>query len=314
MKSIMLVLLLLWSNVVLANDVAPKKVTLGIYMMGITKLDFVKKTYKVSAYVWWLHQISNYKPENSVEIINAEHYDYDKPVTDKVGDYIRVQTHIHGTIDNDWDLSNYPFDRQTIHIKFEDSLFDETGLRFEPDLANSGVHPGLKIDGWQVSNFKMSLNAHRYHTNFGNPATQESSFSQVDVSLDLKREGWSIFISSFIGFFVGFLLTIGGYFISIENLIARNNLLIGSIFSTIGNKYYLENNVANSTTFSLTDAVEDSTFGIIVLFLVINLICHKLHGSGQVQRAHQFNQMGLYASLVGFSFPVGTRLLIAVFS
>lgn len=320
MKVIYLCFLLIWTNLawssegVSKGEEVPQKVTLGIYLMSISKLDFVKKTYKLSSYVWWLHKDPTYKPENSVEITNAEQYTYDKPVTDKVGDQTRTQAHIHGTMENDWQLSNYPFDRQTLHFKFEDSLFDASRLQFDVDTKNSGIHPHVKIDGWQVSDFRLSLNGNTYDTNFGDPGAKRATFSQVDVALDIKREGWSLFISSYLGFFLGFLLAIGGYFISVENLIARNNLLLGSIFSTMGNKYYLENSVTKATTFSLTDAVEDSTFIVVFLFLGMNIFCNRLVTQGRGEMAQRINKIGQYGSVIGFFIVVGTRLLIAIFS
>ena len=62
---------------------------------------------------------------------------------------------VQGTFRYNWDMTQYPFDRQHVVIPMDEARYGAARLIFEPDLAESFVTPDLRerLDEWRVSDW-----------------------------------------------------------------------------------------------------------------------------------------------------------------
>jgi hypothetical protein len=93
-------------------------------------------------------------------------------------------------IKKEWDISHFPFDKQTIEINIEDYDKDNTKLVFLPDTAESKLDPEIRLSGWNITDFGIKVNDHVYQTNYGDPELTPgdySTYSRTIVYLTIER-------------------------------------------------------------------------------------------------------------------------------
>ncbi len=99
---------------------------------------------------------------------------------------------------HDWDLSNFPFDRQALQIDLR--LADSSAIAYRPDKLESGYGEDIAPDGWRVTDFEIEDRAVEYATTFGDPeASGGTSQDHVLVTLQVERENATGFFKMIAG-------------------------------------------------------------------------------------------------------------------
>ncbi len=239
-------------------------VTMGVLPLSLHTFDYFKNSFKTSFYVWWLYDDAAYKPQNSVEITNSYEFNVKFGGTDKVDGKIRTQARYFATVQQHWNITNFPFDLQTIVIPIEDSEQEIANLKFSPDRINSTLPRDFTIPGWEILNFHVEEAPFHYNTNFGDPSVKETTYSRLAIVFDIKRLGLRLFFNYFIGFFVAFVVCLLTFFVDRHNLNAKYSLCMAAVFASVGNKYVLDSFLPFTTTFTLSDAIQVATFTYII--------------------------------------------------
>ena len=68
-----------------------------------------------------------------------------------------------------WDVSRYPFDTQTLSIRIEDMAQSAQSLRFDPDEVSSGISDQAFPNGWRLLTNFIRSEENYYPTTFGEP-------------------------------------------------------------------------------------------------------------------------------------------------
>lgn len=249
----------------------------GIYLKSLGKFDYSKKTYFVNFYIWWLLDDPTYFPEKTVEITNAEEYKILWSERDTIRAKTRVLARYIGTISHDWNMRYFPFDRQKLRISFEDNLLDIKKVNFSPIPQNSKISPDVSLKGWNLETFDFVHEDHLYDTNFGDLDTPESVYSRLNIILELKREGWSIFFVYYIGYILAAFLSFLTYFIPKRYFDITNTISLGAIFAGIGNKYQLSETLSDPVGLSLSGIFTLCTFILIVLTIINTVLTHLVY-------------------------------------
>jgi hypothetical protein len=188
----------------------------------------------------------------------------------------------------------------------EDFSHEESEVIFLPDTENTYIDDNLSVEGWVVKGFSLSVAPHFYKTNFGDPAERESNYSQLIFKINIKPEGWRLYFDTFLGFFVGFFLSCLAYLVHISNIGARVSLMLASIFSIIGNKYVMAQNIPLRSSFGLVDIIQLCSF-LMVTFTTLSIIyCHTLETNKKRKQAYKVNK------IVGVSLSFSYILIIGI--
>ena len=92
-----------------------------------------------------------------MEFVNAKQVDIrlDLAAERSEGSWSRQK--VRATVLHDWDLSNFPFDRQALQVDLR--IADSGALAYRPDEAESGYGEDVAPDGWRVTDFEIEEHA-----------------------------------------------------------------------------------------------------------------------------------------------------------
>ncbi len=251
--------------------------TFGVYITSIYAINFHEKTFDVSFWAWWLASDPEYKPYKTVEVSNARKVAVKHSFSEMLGKKKRSEASFTATVNQDWDVRHFPFDKQRLRIVLEDANLPTDSLVFYPDHKNSRLDPAVEFEGWQIMNFQIVSGESQNETNFGDPdADSITRYSNISVLIDLKRHGWRLFFNLFVGIFIAGFLSIIMYFVGLNEIEARIGLILASIFAMVGNKYILDSFLPVTSEVTLSDKLQGITFGMIIIATISNTLTKGL--------------------------------------
>ena len=268
-------------------DDAPETVKVGLFITNLFDVDFARQDVEAQFWVWFNHTNADFDPAKDVELVNArsvETMNASRSDTAATGYWDQVK--YSAVLNESWNVSNYPFDRQKIKIILESTQADARKLRFEPDIEGTKLRRDLKLAGWKIEGMTISAANEFYETAYGDPTMSSvgpSIYPRVTVEIDVKRNGWRLLLSTFIGFglaiaLAGIVLTSSAFRHSSEVIDIGAQLAVGTgaLFSTIGSGYILQSGLPPTTEFSLADAFQLTAFTVTFLTMLMIFIVHVL--------------------------------------
>lgn len=284
MKRIFLSLILLPSLLFAPNAQAqPDTAKVGIFVLSLYSFDFADKSFTSDFWLWVNHTNDSLDFENSIEITNAKSTEFSMYLDEMKGGIHWVTEKCHAVLRDEWDISNYPFDKQVLSIEIEEGDKDTSELIYMADVENSKIDPNVKLHDWQITGFKVTNTNKTYNTTYGDPELADVSvYSMVKADIELQRiHVWTIFFKLFTGVFVGFLISIFVFFIKPTHVDPRFGLCVGGLFAAVGNKYVVESMVSSSSTGTLIDTIHNLTFVAILFVIVVSIISLYVYEKGE---------------------------------
>src|SRR5687767_9972032 len=258
------------------ETVTPDTVKLGIFFTSVYDLNLAEKSFTADFWIWYNYTNDSLNPLESVEIANAKEYEFTAPDVEKVGN-INWATHkCKATIKKEWNLKNFPFDKQELHVEIEDAIYDVEELIFIADVKNSKYDKNIKLDEWQIKSFKVDSTKRGYETTYGNPELEgKSTYPGVVASFVLERDGIGLFFKLFIGIYVAYLISLSVFFMGPENP-ERFGMIVGALFAGVANKYIVESLMPQTIMLTLPDKIHNLTFIYIMFHLAITVVAYRL--------------------------------------
>lgn len=176
-----------------AVDKGPSVVKVGALINDIQQLDLQSHSYNVDMYIWFKWDEPEINPARSFEFLNAFEfwghiltYETSKPEVLPDGTLYQVIRN-QGKFNTKLPLERYPFDTQHLRVELEDSTATEDGIVFEPDTDPIALSRDLTIPGWDVGDPTLSVISNQYESNFGDPRTDDVTYSRAIIDLPLAR-------------------------------------------------------------------------------------------------------------------------------
>lgn len=172
-------------------------VHVGAYLNDVQTIDLKQHSYAVDLYIWFRWHSPDYPdfdPASSFEFTNANESwghvreaNWEAPRT--LADGWRYQVvHAQGKFSRKFLLYNYPFDRQTIEVAFEDSVLDSKLLTYVADPEGFTTNPTMVLPGYRSAAPELAIADRQYPTRFGDPDRSEpESYSRVTLRLPIQR-------------------------------------------------------------------------------------------------------------------------------
>lgn len=183
----------------------PDEVKLGIYVTGLSGFNLGTGTFNVDFWLWSLTRSGTIAPLDTIDIVNSVARQSELAANQRFGDLNWSQQRLRVTARTEFLTHDFPFDRQKIHIVFEDSLSTTKTMIYAADRQNSGFSPNLTVPGWTVRGWDVTIDDHVYTTTFGHPEHKDSTpASRLTFSLDIQRHGWADLLELALGAFVAF--------------------------------------------------------------------------------------------------------------
>jgi len=290
----------------------PDTVKVGAYVMSVHDINFHDKEYTARFWLWFLYKNKEFDFVKQLDITNAKSIDEPQLLEDSIGHELWSMLKMKCTMKENWNVLDFPFDRQHLKIHIENSLFDRNNLVFKPDRKGSKFDPDETLAGWKIKNFRVNVDEKLYETGFGDyrPGKDHQVFSAFNIEMDIERNAWGLFLKIFIGMYVSFLIAMVGFAPNPWDVEPRFGLPVGGLFAAVGNKYIIDSILPESTAFTLVDTLHSMTFFAIFAILVVSAICLKLHDQEKKEQCLRVNKIG--SRLVGIVYVAANIILVVV--
>lgn len=305
-------LALLHPNVVTAKDSLAKKpvpVTVGIYLTDIYDVDIKKGTYTADFYIWFLWS-GKVNPRN-FEIVNGHLvFKHEESVFRSASvEYVsfRCRAVLHAT----FDLSDYPWDRQTFTIRIEDEDLDASKLVYLADVDNSKVSADLNIGKRTLGTRRIAAAEYVYPTTFGNPTRSpetETTYSRITLELPADHKGARIFIKTFLALFISVAIAFLTFIIRPCDLPPRFSMGISGIFGAVASLIVISNVIDDSPYLTLAEKIHYAGMIFIFLSVLESSISLKLYHAGKDSAWRVMDVISMY--LFPLSFLLAVILVI----
>lgn len=259
----------------------PISVKTGLFITQLYDFDMAKRSFTATFWAWFLHNDEKYNPTQTVEITNAKTATAKFAGLDASKGVNWQQAKYNATIQEAWDTTHFPFDRQELSIILEDAQSDVSAVKLVADAANSKIDSSVEVPGWTIEGLRVRDVDVTYNTSYGDPTLQgTSAYSRVVATITMKRHGLRLLLSTFIGFGVAFLLSMLTFPLSFEAMGgSRIGLCAAAVFAAIGNKYVVDNMLPPASTFTLADGIQATSFAAIFLAAFTVVVMQSLHKS-----------------------------------
>jgi len=266
---------------------APTEVRLGVVLTSIHDIEPRDGSFAVSGYAWFVDPSGTFDPLREVEIIarSAEIQPLAEADLPDGAHYTAIS--FSATIDHEFDVRRYPFDRQSLVFIIESERSTETYL-FTPDSKDSTLHPSVRAPGWRILDISLKSSVQAYDTGFGYKEG-DSEFSQIIAKVNIERKISPFLFEKFTGFFVAFAITALVIFVPVDELGTRIGMTTGSVFAAVFNRYRLEDATGFDAVFGTVDQVTMLTFGAIIAILVLSIYAHRMFRDGRDDAATRIN-------------------------
>lgn len=268
-------------------------VKIGIYITSIHDIDFKQKEFTINFWLWMKYRNRDFNFYDNLEVPQAKNVTKSFVTTDTSGEEVYMQMKLQCVMKDSWRISNFPFDRQTMRISFENSQYDSRSLVFVPDTVGKHFDPRFTLRGWKIDSCIVSSGVRMYETAFGDEslAVPHTEYSAFRVRLSIKRDAGGLFWKMFLGMYIAFLIAYTCFYIHYDGMDSRFGLSVGSLFAVVGNKYIIDSTLPESTSFTLVDTLHGLTLFSIFIVIAATAYSLKLVKSGHPKKAFKFDMI-----------------------
>lgn len=293
---------------------------IGIFYESIYDVDLANYSYGTNFWMWSVVQgdvnedgviddkdsLASIDRISLIEISNAKDYTYSHQSTQR--SIVNGQTlwwasqFCKASIYQKWSLNNYPFDKQKLVLKFENSSYDTSQAIMLNEQDSLTFKRDINLLGWNIIGSHIHSRTVEYKTDFGDPNGKgTSAYSRVVFAIDIERlEAVKFFIKLCLGVFVAFLVALIVFGIGPSGMDSRFGLGIGALFAVAANKYVVDANIPQNATNCLVDKVHEMTLVYILFILVANIISLRLHEGEKSWTRKRFDKLSFITLLLSY--------------
>jgi len=278
----------------------PDTVKTGIYVTSVHNIDFKDMEYTIDFWLWLKYKNKDFDFVQNLEIPQAKSVSKSFSTIDTSNGRVYLLMKIQCVMKDSWRISNFPFDKQTLRLSFENSQYDSRSLVFVPDNGGKHFDPRFTLRGWNIDSFIVSTNIKQYETAFGDESQPKphTEYSAYRVRMSLSRDASSLFWKMFLGMYVAFLISYICFYIHADSIDSRFGLSVGSLFAAIGNKYIIDSSLPESSTFTLVDTLHGLTLFFIFLVVTSSAWSLLLVKRNKLREAKRFDVIAAQVVLV----------------
>lgn len=280
----------------------PQKVVIGAYVNKLQDISFRDSRYVVDFYIWFRWkpegELKDYKPLESMELINGRIDSRTSVVEKKIGDVNYASARIAATISKNWELSSFPFDRHRLEVHVEDSQFVASQLQYEPDMANSRLGDELGVPGWALSDFRPEVTNKIYKTNYGDvslPTDSRSDYSRFTIGMDMNRVNYGSAAKLLSTVLAATLVAFVAFSIRPVDVDPRFGLPVGALFAVAASAFVVASSVPDSGVLTVADQMHMVAMLFIFLVLVQSAISLKWDEAEQEAKWKRSDRIALVA-------------------
>jgi hypothetical protein len=240
---------------VAAGDVAEVKI--GLIVTSLARINPADGSFEITGYVWTIDPAGILDPENQLVVLtrSAELSRIQQATLPGGATFTALK--LRATVDQAFDLRDFPFDRQTLRVNFETELPVDV-LRLVPDRQDTRIADFLVVAGWRVTGLRLQERAVEYDTQlrrWGAP-----TFSRLSLLIDVERKRSPLVIDKFVGYAMALMITALIFFVPTDQFGVRIGMSTSAVFAAVGNRYGLDALLGFDTSFGLAEVMSLTVF------------------------------------------------------
>jgi hypothetical protein len=252
---------------------APVQVKMGFMLTSLSRIDPADGSFDVSAFAWIIDPGKTLDPAAQIQIL-ARKAGIEAVQRASLGDGSTFTgLRIEATLDQAFDLRDFPFDRQTLRVNVETEVPADR-LRFVPDEQDTRLADYLVVNGWNVTGLRFEERVIRYDTKFG--VWHAPDFSRLSLLIDIERQRSALVIEKFIGYTMALLVTALIFLVPTDQIGVRIGMATTAVFAAVGNRYGLDTLIGAETVFGLVEQLSLIVFIAIFAAIAATLLTYEL--------------------------------------
>lgn len=285
----------------------------GVYITALHDFDTAGDSFGVDYWIWSVHP-PELDPLNSVEFVNAEQIESRLDQTSERGDMVWSRSKVRATVLHNWDVRNFPFDRQELRIDLRNA--DGDSLAYSADTARSGYNENIKPEGWRITRFKIEQETVNHATTLGDPRKNLGSGSDQDhvfVTVELQRDNVTSFFKLVAAVYAAIAIACLSFLMNPEAppvFSGRMAVLVGALFATVVSLQVSNSTLGSSESVSLVDKIHILALFYVFAAGVLAVISRKTYDSGRKDLARRLDW--IYLCVFGVSFALINVVLISL--
>ena len=281
----------------------------GVHITSLRDLDPAGDSFGIDFWVWSVHPPGD-NPLESLEFVNAKQIETRLERTARRGDREWSRFKARAIVLHDWDLTDFPFDRQTLTMDL--GIVGSESKACGVDRAGSGYDKGIAPEGWRIAAFDVERHTRETVTDFGDPAPSgRSAQEHVLVTVELQRES----VVSFVKLVAGVYAAVGIALLSFLMVpyhatvfTGRMTVLVGALFATVVSMQVGNSVLGSPEAVSLVDEIHIVALAYVFAAAVMAVFSWRDCDAGRESRARRRDLVSL--CVFGASFLVINAVLI----
>lgn len=290
------------------EKVGPEQVTVGVYVNDVLQIDLVENAYQMDFYLWFRWQDGELDPATSMEFLNPfEQWglmvtpNYEEPLELEDGSFYQV-LRVQGKFSKKLPLYNYPFDRQTLVVTFEDSVSEAADLVYVPDDDSASMNPALILPGFEVNPPKLLIEPHTYTTTFGDPDVEKAStYSSARIEVPLHRPALTYGLKLLLPVVCVVLCAALMMILAPSYVDSRIDIGITTLLTVVALQMSYNDTLPDVGYMMLMDKVHLCAYAFVLCGLSVVVYTTRLHDTGEVERAGRVHRRALSALMLTWS-------------
>ncbi len=274
----------------------------GIYFNSLTDFNISDQSFAADFWMWFNYTNDSLQFNDAVEVTNAKSSSFSNYAKLKKGGVNWETMKFNATVFKEWDVSQFPFDKQRLTLHIDHTIYDTKKLAFITDAGNSAIDSNLVLSNWKIDSLAFYVNNQKYNTTFGDPVIKGSStYPSVTADIYLTRENsWNTLFKMLTGVYVAFSIVLLAFFVKPSD---RLGLCVGGLFAAVGNKYIIESAVPSTVSNTLFDNIHNITFIAIFVILVVAVISFKWNETEKpeyIAKAKKLDRTSFYGVVAAY--------------
>jgi hypothetical protein len=288
------------------NSAEAASCPIGVYVTSLRDLDSAGDSFGIDFWVWSVHPPGD-DPLESLEFVNAKQIETRLERTTKRGDREWSRLKARATVLHNWDVRNFPFDRQTLTLDLGIAGSDAPACGV--DRGGSGYDKRIAPEGWRIAAFDVERHTRETATDFGDPARSgRSAQEHFLVTVELQRESVVGFVKLVAGVYAAVAIALLSFLMAPEH--GRMTVLVGALFATVINMQVGNSVLGSPEAVSLVDEIHIIAVAYVFVAAVMGVISWRDYDSGREGRARRRDHISL--CVFGASFLVINAILIVL--
>lgn len=273
---------------------------MGLFVENIYDLNFSEQSFKCNYWIWFNSTNDSLGLPYTIEVIKNKNVSREFEFVGKSAGINWSELKLKTEIVKGWNISNFPFDKQRLHVETEIIEDNTNALYLELDSINCAIDPSLAINEWKITHIQFGKKINRYNTNFGDPLNSQNDFYSVYFECEISRNVLGLFVKLFIGVFVAAAIALASLFISPRHSDPRYGIPVGALFASIGNKYIVDSIIPQTTDITLVDKIHFLTFVLIMTVIIFSIISQRYFETGKKSVSCRIDRLSFCSLLLVF--------------